>query len=406
MDFIGDIAHTVSDRISHLIHGDEHHENEDQVKNLTVQDPNNPNANRNPLLDDDEEVEDAAIEAARQEYESIKPSPQFKCGPVLRYQDTLVDQRRWVGSVLIVTDRQDPPRLVIQDPTKSQVGYSSARKLYTWEGSHFYRYEIQLTLLNKREKNVKYWFETENGRRVQTPQTWNFFVPALDNAFNWAFYSCNGFTSDVEDPETNFHGANPLWDDLLAAHDGKPFHAMVGGGDQIYNDDVLATPEMVEWLALDEEARVATEFTNEKKYAVEKFYFDHYTSHFASGTYSKALSLIPMVNCWDDHDILDGYGSYPAKYQLCAVMQGRCFLVEMNAWEWTSARVCPDCHHLGPMQVTASVCMATVFTEPALFCVCSVCLFVFVSLDLFARATRTWAERDTTKHLERGNHLG
>ncbi|GJJ68150.1 hypothetical protein EMPS_00496 [Entomortierella parvispora] len=322
MDFLGDIAHTVSDRISHIIHGDEHHENEDQVKNLSVQDPNNAIADRNPLLDDDEEVEDAAIEAARQEYESIKPSPQFKCGPVLRYQDTLVDQRRWVGSVLVVTDRQDPPRLVIQDPTKSQVGYASPRRLETWEGNHFYRYEIQLSLLKKREKNIKYWFETENGRRVQTPQTWNFFVPALENAFNWAFYSCNGFTSDVEDPETNFHGANPLWDDLLAAHDGKPFHAMVGGGDQIYNDDVLATPEMVEWLALDEEARVATEFTNDKKYAVEKFYFDHYTSHFTSGTYSKALSLIPMVNCWDDHDIIDGYGSYPAKYQLCAVMQG------------------------------------------------------------------------------------
>ncbi|KAG0047316.1 hypothetical protein BGZ83_007614 [Gryganskiella cystojenkinii] len=323
MDSLGDFVHNITDRISHLVHGDEHHENENQVRNLTVQDPNNSQDNgRNPLLDDDEEVEDAAIEAARQEYASIKPSSQFKCGPVLRFQDTLVDQRRWIGSVLIVTDRQDPPRLVIQDPTKSQLGYSSPRLLETWEGNHFYRYEIQLTLLQRREKNIKYWFETENGRRVQTPQSWNFFVPALDEAFNWAFYSCNGFTSDVEDPETNFHGANPLWDDLLSAHDQKPFHAMVGGGDQIYNDDVLATPEMVEWLALDEEARVQTEFTREKKYAVEKFYFDHYASHFATGTYSQALSLIPMVNSWDDHDIIDGYGSYPAKYQLCSVMQG------------------------------------------------------------------------------------
>ncbi|KAF9561027.1 hypothetical protein BGW38_009024, partial [Lunasporangiospora selenospora] len=92
---------------------------------------------------------------------------------------------------------------------------------------------------------------------------------------------------------------------------------MIGGGDQIYNDDVLAVPEMVEWLALDQDERIATEYNTEKKYAVEKYYFDHYCEHFTTGTYSKALSLIPSVNTWDDHDIVDGYGSYPPHYQLC-----------------------------------------------------------------------------------------
>ncbi|KAG9327848.1 hypothetical protein KVV02_000294 [Mortierella alpina] len=324
MDSLSDLVHNVAHRVSDFVHGEDHAQHEHQVKNLTVQDPNNPrdDDDRNPLLDDDEEVEDAAIEAARQEYASIKPSAQFKMGPVLRYQDIQVDQRRWIGSALIVTEKQDVPRLVIRDPTKSQLGYSRARHLDTWEGNHFYRYDIQLTLLSHREKNIEYWFETENGQRVQAPQKWNFFVPALDEAHNWAFYSCNGFTSDVEDPETNFHGANPLWDDLLAAHDQKPFHTMVGGGDQIYNDDVLALPETVEWLSKDEEERIATEFTNDKKYAVEKYYFDHYVQHFTTDSYSKALSLIPSVNSWDDHDILDGYGSYPPKYQLCSVMQG------------------------------------------------------------------------------------
>ncbi|KAG0294719.1 hypothetical protein BGZ98_001681 [Dissophora globulifera] len=309
-NFVSDIGHRISDMVSGEDH-DEHVKQEEAAEDA-----------RNALLEDLEEVEDAAIEAARQEYSSILPSPQFKVGPILRYENVVVDQRRWIGSALIVTDRQDPPRLVIRDPTKSQVGYARPRRLDSWDGNHFYKYDIQLTLLAHREKNIEYWFETENGRRVNNPQKWNFFVPALDEAFNWAFYSCNGFTSDVEDPETNFHGANPLWDDLLTAHDGKPFHAMVGGGDQIYNDDVLATTEMVEWLAKDEEERIATEFSPDKKHAVEKYYFDHYAQHFTTGTYSKALSLIPSVNSWDDHDILDGYGSYPPKYQLCDVMQG------------------------------------------------------------------------------------
>jgi hypothetical protein len=341
MEFLSGIAHRVQDFVT----GEDHDEH---VKKLDVAEDDGPNT----LLEQQEEVEDAAIEAAKQEYANIKPSAQFKCGPVLRYQDINVDQRRWIGSALIVTDRRDPPRLVIRDPTKGQVGYSRARLLDSWEGNHFYRYDIQLTLLNHREKNITYWFETEHGHRTDTPQTWNFFVPALDEAHNWAFYSCNGFTSDVEDPETNFHGANPLWDDLLTAHDAKPFHTMIGGGDQIYNDDVLATPEMVEWLAKDEEERAATEFDGQKRYAVEKYYFDHYCQHFSTGTYSQALSLIPSVNSWDDHDILDGYGSYPPKYQLCEVMQGMFLIHFFNSRPWflfrTFVGFSPQCRFLPP----------------------------------------------------------
>ncbi|KAF9899970.1 hypothetical protein BX616_002756 [Lobosporangium transversale] len=276
-----------------------------------------------PLLDEEDQCDDCSVEVIRQDYEVIRPATQFKCGPVLRFQDILVEKRRWIGSCLIVTDKEGlPPRLIIRDPTKARVGFSHPRHLESWEGNHFFRYDIHLRLMSHREKMIEYWFETENGERVDEPQKWNFYLPALDEGYNWAFYSCNGFTSDVEDPEKNFNGANPLWDDLLATHDKKPFHAMVGGGDQIYNDDVLATPEMVEWLKMDGDMRIATEFNNEKKYAVEKYYFEHYIQHYTIGTYSKALSVIPSVNTWDDHDILDGYGSYPERYQLCEVMQG------------------------------------------------------------------------------------
>ena len=283
-----------------------------------------------PLLDGEDLLEDAAIEASRQEYEYIQPSTLFKCGPILRFQDINVKHRRWIGSALIVTDNDEkPPRLCLRDPVKGRIGYSVPSLLETWEGNHFYRYEMQLAMMTHREKKIEYWFEEsvigESGQRPDGyhRQKWNFHVPALEEGHNWAFYSCNGFTSDVEDPETNFHGANPLWDDLMMVHDHRPFHTMVGGGDQIYNDDVLATPEMAEWLGMDSDARIETEFNNEKRYAVEKYYFEHYIQHFTTGTYSKALSLIPSVNTWDDHDILDGYGSYPPHYQLCTVMQGK-----------------------------------------------------------------------------------
>ncbi|KAG0336931.1 hypothetical protein BG004_007853 [Podila humilis] len=318
-DFVGHFGEKLGGKIAGLFKGDdEKNKDEEQIE---VHDKDNSSCD--PLLDDHEECEDAAIAAARQEYENIKPSAQFKCGPVLRFQDIHVKSRRWIGSALIVTDKEDrPPRLVIKDPTKPRVGFSIPQHIETWEGNHFYRYDIQLTLMGHREKRIEYWFETEHGRKVSSPQKWNFHLPALDEDHNWAFYSCNGFTSDVEDPMGTHGGADPLWNDLLVAHDYRPFHTLVGGGDQIYNDDVLVTPEIAEWLTMDEETRLTTTFNTEKKYAVEKYYFDHYVEHFTTGTYSKALSLIPSVNTWDDHDIIDGYGSYPTKYQRCEVMQG------------------------------------------------------------------------------------
>ncbi|KAF9115270.1 hypothetical protein BGX27_008391 [Mortierella sp. AM989] len=323
---IGDFVSHLGHKISQVFDSDSDKETEkdkDQKDQKDQEDQEDQeDENLDPLLNDKEECEDCPVEHDHQDYGTILPSTQFKCGPVLRYQDIQVDRRCWIGSALIVTDKEGlPPRLVLRDPTKSRLGYSQPRHLNTWEGNYFYRYDIQLKLLEHREKKIEYWFETEDGERVENPQKWNFYVPALEEGHNWSFYSCNGFTSDVSEEMLNV-GANPLWDDLLSAHDQKPFHTMVGGGDQIYNDDVLAMPEMMEWLKMKSEMRIAMPFNNEKKYAVEKFYFDNYVRHFTSGSYSKALSLIPSVNTWDDHDIIDGYGSYPPKYQLCEVMQG------------------------------------------------------------------------------------
>ena len=42
--------------------------------------------------------------------------------------------------------------------------------------------------------------------------------------------SCNGFSGGVDTDA--FNGPSPLWDDFLKLHKEKPFHAVIGGGDQ------------------------------------------------------------------------------------------------------------------------------------------------------------------------------
>ncbi|KAG0044651.1 hypothetical protein BGZ89_005969, partial [Linnemannia elongata] len=97
MDSIGNFVSDLAHRVHDLVSGEDH---DQHVKNLDVHGKNEDDG-PNTLLEQQEEVEDAAIEATKQEYANIKPSAQFKAGPVLRYQDINVEQRRWIGSVLI-----------------------------------------------------------------------------------------------------------------------------------------------------------------------------------------------------------------------------------------------------------------------------------------------------------------
>ncbi len=70
-------------------------------------------------------------------------------------------------------------------------------------------------------------------------------LPGKDQGWNWGYHSCNGLSAaaDVKkwaDPE--------LWKDVLAVHQKTPMHALVGGGDQIYNDALWYMPSMKAWL--------------------------------------------------------------------------------------------------------------------------------------------------------------
>lgn len=70
-------------------------------------------------------------------------------------------------------------------------------------------------------------------------------LPSKDQGWNWGYHSCNGLSASADvkkwaEPE--------LWRDVLAVHQKTPLHALVGGGDQIYNDGLWSMPSMKAWL--------------------------------------------------------------------------------------------------------------------------------------------------------------
>lgn len=82
-----------------------------------------------------------------------------------------------------------------------------------------------------------------------------------------------------------------MWTDLLANHSEKPFHALVGGGDQLYCDAIIREPEMQEWVTTQPpEKKKGFPLSQEMRLAIDRFYFNHYCKMFRSGAFARANS--------------------------------------------------------------------------------------------------------------------
>ncbi|KAG8704747.1 hypothetical protein FRC08_002055 [Ceratobasidium sp. 394] len=311
----------------------------------------------------------------------MRPHLQFMCGPLLRY-DT-VEKGVWYGAAMIVTadagSQYDPhPMLHLEwDPLRpSHVGRVHQRahsmsslpppmnlapvapgmpppiphtsrphlsppvspakippspaaeqtnipgqEIWVYRGTSgsftFWRFLIEIPL-GPQEMGVRY--------RVNMGQETEFFVPGRNQNMRWATYSCNGFSAGINPDDFcgpgHASGYDPVWSDLLEKHAEKPYHALVGGGDQIYCDVLMREPEMQGYVALKTpREKVTAPLTDEIAFAIDRFYFSHYCLVFRNGAFARANSSIPMVNMLDDHDLIDGFGSYPDDLQLSPIFR-------------------------------------------------------------------------------------
>lgn len=167
-------------------------------------------------------------------------------------------------------------------------------------------------------------FPTDEGNRNDSNnlhKVFSFYVAAIDKPWHWSFYSCNGFSTSEKNPERDYDGIRPLWRDVLKTHERRPLHMIFGCGDQLYQDDVFDhCKTLKEWLSNPSSIeREKANFTVEMKKEVERYYFFHYLSHFTQPVLADAFTSVPHMMLIDDHDIFDGYGSYPEELQNCPV---------------------------------------------------------------------------------------
>ncbi|KAL8823621.1 MAG: hypothetical protein Q9191_005694 [Dirinaria sp. TL-2023a] len=198
---------------------------------------------------------------------------------------------------------------------KRKSGSQSVRgvRLHAERGVTFWRFNLEVELTTQ---------QTRIAYSINNAPSVGFWIPAKGQSMNIMFHSCNGFSMSVN--PASFSGPDPLWRDVLNSHQTRPFHVMIGGGDQIYNDAVMTQTELFQdWLGMKSpHHKHAAPFSAEMQEELESFYLDRYSMWFSQGLFGMANSQIPMINLWDDHDIIDGFGSYPHTFMSTPVFTG------------------------------------------------------------------------------------
>lgn len=187
----------------------------------------------------------------------FSPPLAVTCGPLLKYlglnkssRNSKDHRETWRGSIMIVTqdngsDYSTTPKarlffldsaMQVEAPNEhgkrgSRSGRSgekqgkfreiSAYKLSAFRGVTFWRFSVEVELADN-ESRIAY--------RINNGPLISFWVPARAKTMNIMFHSCNGFSLSVN--PADFCGPDPLWKDVLEKHLNKPFHVMIGGGDQ------------------------------------------------------------------------------------------------------------------------------------------------------------------------------
>ncbi|KAI1425354.1 hypothetical protein F5Y12DRAFT_382643 [Xylaria sp. FL1777] len=301
-------------------------------------------ASHQPIVigDTDGQVDSAAVHDGRE----------VVCGPLLNYRR--MEGNAWYGSVLVVirgggkTQPFQPTlRLGRVELASDQPGFASSDPpdnaaealptngsgpiggdhgtnvagicLYSDPRATFWNFPITCDM-DITETKWAYSISDVRYKSATKPRTNYFFVPAIDESMRIMFHSCNGFSVGTD--EDAWSGP-ALWNDVARNHAKAPFHVMIGGGDQIYNDGIRVSGPLREWTEIgNPKKRRDYLFPETLRKACDDYYLNNYIRWYSTEPFAAANGQIPQLNIWDDHDIIDGFGSYVDDFMKCAVFRG------------------------------------------------------------------------------------
>lgn len=230
---------------------------------------------------------------------------QIVCGPLLNYCH--MQDGHWEGSVLIVLNGGGVEVVCEPTMTLQQVGGDAAiqgairgTRLYSDKRNTFWRFDIAVPM---EPGQVEYAYEFPDllFSSADKPRVNRFFVPAAGESMRLMFHSCNGFSVGTDEAA---YSGTPLWKDVLRKHEARPFHVMLGGGDQIYNDGIRVNGPLRAWTDISNpKKRRDFPFSEKLRAECDDYYLKNYIRWYNTAPFAIANGQIPQVNIWDDHDV-------------------------------------------------------------------------------------------------------
>ena len=103
-----------------------------------------------------------------------------------------------------------------------------------------------------------------------------------------------------------------MWRRLQREHERQPFSLLLHGGDQLYADEMLLShPTLADWNEADPDDKPGHAFSPDAEQAATRYLLDAYVDLYSQPEFAFLARRVPSVMIWDDHDIMDGWGSHP-----------------------------------------------------------------------------------------------
>ncbi|TVY75958.1 Uncharacterized protein LSUE1_G004744 [Lachnellula suecica] len=192
-------------------------------------------------------------------------------------------------------------------------------KLYSDPTNTFWRFNLEVPM-QQAEIQCEYDISGLEFTQGNKSGKQHFYIPAISESMRIMFHSCNGFSVGTD--EAAWSGA-ALWNDVNRVHQKTPFHVMLGGGDQIYNDGIRVKGPLRAWTDIaNPKKRREFPFTESLRRDCDFYYVNNYIRWYGTEPFATANAQIAQLNLWDDHDIIDGFGSYTDDFMRCSVFKG------------------------------------------------------------------------------------
>ncbi|EFE41526.1 hypothetical protein TRV_03747 [Trichophyton verrucosum HKI 0517] len=247
----------------------------------------------------------------------VAPTNGVYFGPYLRYTNMDMERGLWLGSILLVTDASQPPTIHIHkstdlSPNPRQLQPARIASHQRWI---FYKYSIDIQMDDNSSHKWTYAITSHLGCT-----RYEFLVAGRhETAWRVVATSGNDFALNINANErSRLGGVGYMWKDIMQKHvECGGFHAQLCLGGQINADRLWKeVPSLKQWLAISgKEARKTAPWTAALEEDVTHAYFHYYTSHFDQPHLREAFAQLPHISQVDDHDIFDGFGSYPDHMQ-------------------------------------------------------------------------------------------